>query len=72
MLAAVRFLWVATTGYRLCPWRSPYLRWRIETYSGMKADQVDFREFWLFAWRERSRLRQFLKWIEEMEKYRKN
>lgn len=71
MRAAVRFLWVATSGYRLRPWRSPYLRWRIETYSGMEAGQIGFREFWRFVWRERSRLLRFLVWVNEMEKYRR-
>ncbi len=33
----LRFLWRATRGYRLRPWRSPYLRWRIETYWGTPA-----------------------------------
>jgi hypothetical protein len=71
MLAALRFLWVATKGYRLRPWRSPYLCWRIETYSGIKTGQIGFREFWRFTWRERSRLLHFLAWVGEMEKYRK-
>ena len=30
-----------TRGYRLRPWRSPYLRWRIETYWGLHADRSD-------------------------------
>ena len=67
MRSALRFLWVTTHGYRLRPWRSPYLRWRIETYAGGRAEQIGFREFWRFLWRERRRLRLFLKWVEEME-----
>ena len=35
-------LWRLTRGYRLCPWRSPYLRWRIETYCGLHADRITF------------------------------
>src|SRR3972149_824640 len=31
ILYSLRFLRVASRGYRLCPWQSPYLRWRIET-----------------------------------------
>ena len=45
MLAALRFLWVAAAGYRLRPWRSPYLRWRMETYAGLHAEQIGFRDF---------------------------
>ena len=45
----LRAAWRLARGYRLCPWRSPYLRWRIETYSGIHADQIDFGTFWKFA-----------------------
>lgn len=65
----VRFLWNATRGYRLRPWRSPYLRWRIETYCGVKMDQVGFLEFWGFLFRERVNLRHFLLWTAQMESY---
>ena len=71
MLGALRFLWTATQGHRLRPWRSPFLRWRIETYSGMHADQIGARAFWAFTWRERRRLMHFLRWVEEMEELRR-
>ena len=61
-----RFLWNASRGYRLTPWRSPYLLWRIETYSGLHADQIGFREFWGFVWRNRRNLLRFLRWAERM------
>jgi hypothetical protein len=62
---ALRFLWNATRGHRLAPWRSEYLRWRIETYSGRKADSVDFFYFWSFVWREKSHLIRFLGWTRD-------
>jgi hypothetical protein len=62
----VRALWEMTRGYRLRPWRSPYLRWRIETYSGLHADQIGFSEFWRFAWRERANLLRYLRWTDRM------
>jgi hypothetical protein len=65
----VRFLWNATKGHRLAPWRSPYLLWRIETYCGVKMTQIGFLEFWEFMWRERGNLWRFLKWTGEMERY---
>ena len=65
----LRFLWNATRGHRLTPWRSPYLRWRMETYSGIKMHQIGFLEFWGFLWRERHNLRRFLEWTVEMEHY---
>jgi hypothetical protein len=61
---AVRFLWNATRGHRLTPWRSEYLKWRIETYSGRKADTIDARYFWSFLWKERAQLMRFLGWTK--------
>jgi hypothetical protein len=60
------FLADSTRGYRLRPWASPYLRWRIETYSGKTASQVDARAFWHFVWRQRRELFRFLLWAGEM------
>jgi hypothetical protein len=60
------FLADSTRGYRLRPWASPYLRWRIETYSGRPASQVDARAFCGFAGRRRKELLRFLLWAGEM------
>ena len=62
----LRLLWQLSRGYRLRPWRSPYLRWRIETYWGIPAAQVDFLRFWSFAWRQRKDLARYLRWAERM------
>ncbi len=69
MLSITRFLWNATRGHRLTPWRSPYLLWRIETYCGLKMQQIGFLEFWEFLWRERGNLWRFLKWTGEMQHF---
>ena len=61
-------LWRLTRGYRLRPWSSPYLRWRVETYSGLHADRIGFRQFWEFAWRERRELLRYLRWAAHMRK----
>lgn len=64
--AIARFLWRSSRGYRLRPWASPYLRWRIETYWGWHADQIDARRFWAFTWRQRRELWRFLLWAGSM------
>ena len=64
--AIARFLWTATRGYRLRPWASPYLRWRIETYQGRPADQVEARYFQRFTWQQRRELWRFLLWAGQM------
>ena len=68
---ALWFYWIASRGYRLRPWRSPYLRWRIETFSGMHADEITFDSFWAFLWKERRGIRGFLEWGAEMRRLEK-
>lgn len=65
MLAATRFLWNATRGHRFRPWRSEYLRWRMETYSGQNAHSIGAPEFFGFLWREKGQLVRFLRWTRE-------
>ena len=60
----LQLAWRLARGYRLRPWRSPYLRWRIETYSGIHADQIDFRTFWKFVWRHRADMVRYLRWAD--------
>jgi hypothetical protein len=60
------FLWRASKGYRLRPWRSPYLRWRIETYWGWHAEKITPRQFFQFMWQHRSELLRFLRWAARM------
>lgn len=62
----LRFFWRATKGYRLYPWRSPYLRWRMETYWGISASQIGFADFWRFMWQHRRDLWRFLEWADRM------
>lgn len=64
----MRFLWAATKGHRLRPWRSEYLRWRIETYSGMSAESLTALDVLRFAWREKLNLLRFLHWAGNLEK----
>ena len=71
MLYSLRFFWIASRGYRLRPWQSPYLRWRIETYSGIPAEQVNYSIFWKFLRKERKNIWRFLCWGAEMKKLEK-
>jgi hypothetical protein len=67
MRNALRFLWNATRGNRLRPWRSDYLRWRIETYSGREARTIDARDFFRFVWHEKWQLIRFLHWAGRLD-----
>jgi hypothetical protein len=62
----LKFLWKASRGYRLRPWASPYLRWRMETYWGMHAEEISFGEFWRFLWKHRREMWRFLRWAGRM------
>jgi hypothetical protein len=66
---AIRFIWNATRGHRLRPWRSDYLKWRLETYSGLHAEDVKARDFWRFLIGERGQLLRFMRWLSEMRSY---
>ena len=69
MISALRFLWNATRGCRLRPWRSPYLRWRLETFTGKPAHEVRARDFWQFLVSERRQIFRFGRWLTEMRGY---
>jgi hypothetical protein len=66
----LRFFWNSLRGYRLRFWQSPYLRWRIETYSGIPAESLDAGSFFRFLWAERRSLRQYLKWVRDFRAYK--
>jgi hypothetical protein len=68
MFASLRFLWNATRGHRFRPWRSEYLKWRIETFSGKKAESLSGRDVFRFLWESRSELIDFLAWTGDLER----
>lgn len=68
MLAPLRFVWNATRGHRLAPWRSEYLKWRVETYSGQKAETLTTKSMLSFMWDSRWELLNFLLWTGRLER----
>ena len=64
----LRVLWLLSRGYRLRPWRSPYLKWRIETYSGLRAGQIGAADLFRFSWANRREMLQYLRWAGRMDK----
>jgi len=67
MLNALRYYWIIAKGYRLTPWKSPYIRWRMETFFGPAAAELGLREFFGLLWRERARMERFLEWVAVRE-----
>ncbi len=62
------FFWSATAGYRLRPWRSPYLRWRVETYTGKSAASLRPADFLHLAFSERHQMMRFFTWVSTLDK----
>ena len=65
MFNALRYYWTTAKGYRLRPWASPYLRWRLETFFGGDMHALGASEFFSLLWRERARFENFLVWVAE-------
>jgi len=65
LFEAIRLYWVGATGYRLRPWESPYLRWRLETFLGPEADRAGAAEFFKLLWNHREQLWRYLGWVAE-------
>ena len=65
IFTALRYYWITTKGYRLRPWASPYIRWRLETFYGGDMHALGPGEFFRLMWRERSRFRDLLAWTAE-------
>ena len=68
LFLSLRFLWDATRGHRLAPWRSAYVRWRVETYTGKKAETLTAGDILGFAWSERWELLRYLLWTDQVQR----
>ena len=66
LVGAVKFFWMATRGHRLRPWRSEYLRWRVETYSGKTADSLRIRDFVKMFLDEPGQVMRFFLWSQRL------
>ena len=62
----MRFWWVGCKGHRLTPWRSPYLRWRVETFTGKPAGSLKLADFIALFKAERKQMGSYLGWLGEM------
>ena len=69
VLVAWRLAWP----YLLTPWRSPLLRWRMETYGilgarghPLHADEITPARFFQFVIRHRAALWRFLRWAARL------
>ena len=68
MFAPLRFVWNATRGHRLAPWSSKYMRWRVETYSGQRAETLTTVKVLSFLWTSRWEFLAYLAWIHRLDR----
>jgi hypothetical protein len=71
MLNTLRYYWITARGYRLCPWKSPYLRWRFETFLGSDAADMGAAKFFRLAWQYRAQMGRFVDWAAERKREQK-
>ena len=60
-----------TKGYRFDFWNSPYLRWRVETWSGIDAESLTKKQFLDFMWQHKAELIRYLRWADNRGVIRK-
>ena len=72
-LRMIRVALRLTGSYLFTPWRSPLLRWRMETYGILDeqgrllhADDISPSRFLRFIFRSRDALRRFLRWAASL------
>ena len=65
MLTALRYYWIVTKGYRLRPWASPYIRWRLETFYGGDMHSLGPGEFFRLVWGGRRQNLRLMAWVAE-------
>jgi hypothetical protein len=65
MWNALSYYWIAARGYRMHPWNSPYLRWRLETFLGQEAEDANASQFLGILWKYRHQMQNFVDWAAE-------
>ncbi|HSC46146.1 MAG TPA: hypothetical protein VLC94_09955 [Candidatus Acidoferrum sp.] len=65
MWNALSYYWIAAGGYRLHPWDSPYLRWRLETFLGPEVERLNRPQFVKILWKYRHEMQNFVDWAAE-------
>jgi len=64
------YYWIVARGYRLHPWDSPYLRWRLETFLGKEAENLSPSQFLQILWKYRHQMQDFVDWAAERRRVR--
>lgn len=71
MFKTLQYYWNAARGYRLNPWKSPYVRWRFETFLGKEAANLTAGKFFRLAWKYRDHMQRFVDWAAERQRFQR-
>ena len=71
MFKTLSYYWTAARGYRLKPWKSPYMRWRFETFLGREAADMTASKFFHLAWKYREHMKGFVDWAAERRRFQR-
>src|SRR5258708_17915065 len=71
MWKMLRYYWIVARGYRLNPWKSPYLRWRFETFLGPEAAGLDASKFFHLMWKYRNQMESFVDYAAAPRRYQR-
>lgn len=72
MWNALSYYWIAARGYRLHPWDSPYLHWRLETFLGAEGETSSAMQFLRVLWKYRHEMQNFVDWAAERRRIQAN
>src|SRR2546426_9503589 len=67
----LRYYWTVARGYRFKPWKSPYMRWRFETFLGKEATNMTAGKFFQLAWKYREHMERFVDWAAERRRFQR-
>src|SRR5260370_41181661 len=71
MFKTLQYYWNAARGYRFKPWKSPYIRWRFETFLGKEAANLTATKVFHLAWKYRDHMERFVDWAAERHRFQR-
>ncbi|MGB7283362.1 MAG: hypothetical protein WBE13_13950 [Candidatus Acidiferrum sp.] len=71
MFKTLAYYWNVARGYRFKPWKSPYLRWRFETFLGKEGADLNAGKFFRLSWKYRSNMMNFVDWAAERRRFQR-
>lgn len=68
--SAVSYGWFMTRKHHFRPWRSPAIKWRMETVYGIQPENLTAKLLFKTLWNDRKQVWALAKWVREMKQHR--